>query len=54
LHRVETLEIKLLIRGADHHTRKAELRALVLKMQASAQALEATHAQPLQLIGGAA
>ena len=54
LHRVETLEIKLLIRGADHDTRKAELRSLVLKTQASAQALEACQADHLQSIGGAA
>lgn len=38
----------------DHHTRKAELRALVLQVQASAQALEAGHVEPLQSIGGAA
>jgi Rha family phage regulatory protein len=50
LHRVETLEIKLLIRGTDHDTRKAELRALVLKVQA----LEIGDAEPLQSIGGAA
>lgn len=53
LHRVETLEIKLLVRGADHGTRKAELRALVLKVQATAQALEAGDPEPLQSIGGA-
>lgn len=33
LHRVETLEIMLLVRGADWATRKAELRALVQKAQ---------------------
>jgi Rha family phage regulatory protein len=54
LHRVETLEIKLLVRGADRGTRKAELRALVLKVQASAQALEVGDAEPMQSIGGAA
>lgn len=54
LHHVETLEIKLLIRGADHDTRKAELRSLVLKTQASVQALEACQADHLQSIGGAA
>jgi hypothetical protein len=54
LHRVETLEIKLLVRGADHDTRKAELRALVLKVRATAQALEAGDAEPLQSIGRAA
>jgi Rha family phage regulatory protein len=53
LHRVETLEIKLLVRGADRGTRKAELRALVLKAQATAQALEAGDPEPLQSIGGA-
>lgn len=54
LHRVETLDIKLLIRGADRDTRKTELRALVLKAQATAQALDAGDADPLQSIGGAA
>ena len=54
LHRVETLDIKLLIRGADRDTRKAELRALVLKAQATAQALEADDLLPLPSIGGAA
>jgi Rha family phage regulatory protein len=54
LHRVEMLDIKLLIRGADHDTRKAELRALVLKGQATAETLEAGHVEPLQSIGGAA
>jgi Rha family phage regulatory protein len=54
LHRVETLEIKLLVRGADHDTRKAELRALVLKVRATAQALEAGDPEPLQSIGRAA
>lgn len=33
LHRVETLEIMLLVRGADWAQRKAELRALVLQEQ---------------------
>lgn len=54
LHRVETLNIKLLIRGADRDTRKTELRALVLKAQATAQALDAGDADPLPSIGGAA
>lgn len=52
LHRVETLEIKLLVRGVDWSARKAELRALVLKAQATAQALE--DAGELVQIGGAA
>ena len=52
---VEMQDIKLLIRGVhDYPTRKAELRALVLKAQATAQALEAGDAEPLQSIGGAA
>ncbi|WP_293996671.1 Rha family transcriptional regulator [Sphaerotilus sp.] len=52
---VEMQDIKLLSRGVcDHHTRKTELRALVLKAQAITQALEAGDAEPLQSIGGAA
>ena len=51
----EMQDIKLLIRGVhDYPTRKTELRALVLKAQATMQALEAGDAEPLQSIGGAA
>lgn len=37
LHRVETLDIKLLVRGVEWHARKDQLRALVLDAQAAAQ-----------------
>lgn len=52
---VEMQDIKLLSRGVnDYPTRKAELRALVLKAQAITQALEVGDTEPLQSIGGAA
>lgn len=52
---VEMQDIKLLSRGVnDYPTRKAELRSLVLKAQATAQALEAGDVEPLQSIGCAA
>lgn len=52
---VEMQDIKLLSRGVcDYRARKAELRSLVLKAQAIAQALEVGDAAPLQSIGSAA
>jgi Rha family phage regulatory protein len=54
LHRVETLDIKLLVRGVEWPARREELRSLVLKAQADALALEAEAGEPLPQIGGAA
>lgn len=59
LHRVETLDIKLLVRGADWEERKAALRALVVQHQgyvqffSEAERLE-MEGKPRHQIGGAA
>jgi hypothetical protein len=59
LHRVETLDIKLLVRGANWEARKAALRALVVRHQDCVQLFgedeyRAMVGKPPHQIGGAA